>query len=61
MQGETMTFEQLLVRSRWRQADLARVLGKSTSTVSRWKVRGKAPQYALAYLRAQIELNRYRP
>jgi len=54
-----MTFEQLLVRVGMRKSELARRLGVHRNTVSAWGE--KAPEYAMAYLRALVELMRYRP
>ena len=41
--------ELLLADNGWRRADLARALGISPVTVTRWK--DSPPKYALAYLR----------
>jgi DNA-binding transcriptional regulator YiaG len=54
-----MNFSAMLVRAGLKKADLARALGVTPGTVSRWKE--TPPQTVLAYLRAVIELNRYRP
>lgn len=57
---ETQTFDQLLVRAGVKRSELALVLGVGRGTVSRWK-EGRVPEYAMVYLRREIELNRYRP
>ena len=47
-------FEQLLADNGWKRADLARALGLTPTTLSRWK--DKPPRYALAYLRLRAGL-----
>ena len=52
-------FAVLLERSGLTKAALARELGLTAGTVSRWG--GKCPRYAEAYLLLLIEFNRVRP
>ena len=47
-------FELLLAANRWKKADLARALGVTKTTVSRWK--DSAPGYAMAYLRLRADI-----
>lgn len=54
-----MGFRDLLLRAGITKAELARRLGLSPNTVSKW--RDSPPRYAVAYLELLIEYNRVRP
>lgn len=50
-------FDRMLDELGWRRVDLARRLGLAKESISRWP---RPPAYALAYLRAMIELKHMR-
>lgn len=51
--------DSLLERAGITKAELARRLGITANSISKWK--GYAPQYAIAYLELLVEYNRVRP
>lgn len=55
-----MELTHILRRAGISGAELARRLGVSQNSVSKWK-RSGVPRYALAYLELLIEYNRVRP